>query len=162
PRRQLIEAMQREHAMLEQAVRRPLGGRAERVAADDAPARRHAQARREPRGEPGPRRLALAADVVGAERVGARQRDDLARTDAFGTYHVSCKGETTWAGFAARLAARLGVAPGWSVVGSDALGAPAKRPPNCLFQHRMLALHGLDQLPTWEAAQDEYLAEEAR
>ncbi|HXU73727.1 MAG TPA: dTDP-4-dehydrorhamnose reductase [Polyangia bacterium] len=95
-------------------------------------------------------------------RAAARQIVALARTDAFGTYHVSCKGETTWAGFAARLAARLGVAPGWSVVGSDALGAPAKRPPNCLFQHRMLALHGLDQLPTWEAAQDEYLAEEAR
>jgi dTDP-4-dehydrorhamnose reductase len=94
-------------------------------------------------------------------RTAARQILALARTDAFGTYHVSCKGETTWAGFTARLAARLGATPAWTVVGSDALAAPAKRPPNCLFQHRMLALHDVDRMPSWEAAQDEYLAEEA-
>ncbi len=80
--------------------------------------------------------------------------------DAAGTYHVSCKGETTWAGFTARLAERLGRPARWKVVRSDELRAPAARPPNCLFRHRMLALHGFDQMPAWEAAQDEYLAEE--
>jgi dTDP-4-dehydrorhamnose reductase len=94
-------------------------------------------------------------------RAAARQIIALVATDAFGTYHVSCKGETTWAGFAERLARRLGVEPRWQVVRSDELAAPARRPPNCLFEHRMLALRGLDRLPTWEEAQDQYLAEEA-
>lgn len=94
-------------------------------------------------------------------RAAARQLVALVRTDAFGTYHVSCKGETTWSGFAARLAQRLAVAPRWQVVRSAELAAPAKRPPNCVFRHRMLALHGLDLMPSWEAAQDEYLDEEA-
>ena len=94
-------------------------------------------------------------------RAAARQILALAGTDAYGTYHVSCKGEATWAAFAARLAERLGVTPRWKVVRSDELGAPAKRPPNCLFRHRMLELRGLDRMPSWEQAQDDYLAEEA-
>ena len=94
-------------------------------------------------------------------RAAARQIVALAATTHYGTYHVSCKGETTWAGFSARLAEKLGVAPAWQVVRSDELGAPARRPPNCLFRHRMLELRGLDRMPSWQAAQDEYLAEEA-
>ena len=94
-------------------------------------------------------------------RAAARQILALAASVDYGLYHVSCGGETTWAGFAARLAERLGVAPRWQVVRSDELKAPARRPPNCVFRHRMLALRGIDCLPTWEAAQDDYLAEEA-
>ena len=94
-------------------------------------------------------------------RAAARQILALLTTDAYGIYHVSCKGETTWAGFATRLAARLGQPRRWKVVRSDELNVPARRPPNCRFRHRMLALHDIDRMPTWEAAQDEYLAEEA-
>jgi dTDP-4-dehydrorhamnose reductase len=94
-------------------------------------------------------------------RAAARQVVALSASGAYGTYHVSCKGETTWAGFTARLAERIGRPQRWQVVRSDELGAPAKRPPNCCFRHRMLSLHDLDVMPTWEAAQDEYLAEEA-
>ncbi len=93
-------------------------------------------------------------------RAAARTIARLAAGDAFGTYHVSCAGETTWAGFSARLADKLGVAPRWQVVKSDELAAPAQRPPNCLFRHRALEGLGL-AMPSWEAAQDEYLAEEA-
>jgi dTDP-4-dehydrorhamnose reductase len=92
-------------------------------------------------------------------RAAARQIAALAAGEQYGTYHASCKGETTWAGFTARLARALGVEPRWQVVRSDELSAPAARPPNCLFHHRMLALRGLDVMPAWEAAQDEYLAE---
>jgi len=95
-------------------------------------------------------------------RAAARQLVALASSEAYGIYHVSCKGEATWASFAERLAAKLGATPKWTVVRSDELGAAANRPPNCLFRHRMLALHALDCMPTWEAAQDEYLAEENR
>jgi dTDP-4-dehydrorhamnose reductase len=89
----------------------------------------------------------------------ARQVVALSRTEHFGLYHVSCRGETTWAGFARLLAERLGVAPSWEEVPSVALKTPAARPPNCCFSHRMLALRGLDRLPTWEAALDDYLKE---
>jgi dTDP-4-dehydrorhamnose reductase len=95
-------------------------------------------------------------------RAAARQILALAATDQYGVYHVSCKGETTWASFSERLAQKLGVTPRWTVVRTDELQAPAPRPPNCLFRHRMLELRGLDILPTWEAAMDEYLDEESK
>jgi dTDP-4-dehydrorhamnose reductase len=93
-------------------------------------------------------------------RAAALQILRLAGSDAYGTYHVSCKGETTWAGFTQRLAERLALPQPWTVVGTDELKAPAGRPANCLFQQRMLALRGLDIMPSWEAAQDSYLDEE--
>jgi dTDP-4-dehydrorhamnose reductase len=93
-------------------------------------------------------------------RAAARQILALAASDHYGLYHVSCKGETTWAGFTERLAQKLGVEKRWQVVRSDELQAPAARPPNCLFRHRLLALRGLDVMPDWESAQDEYLKEE--
>jgi dTDP-4-dehydrorhamnose reductase len=93
-------------------------------------------------------------------RSAARQIVALADGDAYGVYHVSCKGEATWAGFAARLAEQIGATPRWQVVRTDELAAPAARPPNCLFRHRMLELRGLDRMPSWQDAQDEYLAEE--
>jgi len=95
-------------------------------------------------------------------RSAALQILKLTETEHFGTYHVSCKGEATWADFTARLAEKLGLPRTWEVVSSDALAAPARRPPNCLFQHRMLGLRGLDILPTWEQAQDHYLQAEAK
>ena len=94
-------------------------------------------------------------------RAAARQLVALAATDHFGTYHVSCHGEATWAGFARALAERIGATPRWEEVSSAALGAPAARPPNCFFAHRMLALRGLVRKPDRRAALDEYLAEEA-
>jgi dTDP-4-dehydrorhamnose reductase len=93
-------------------------------------------------------------------RAAARQILKLAATDQYGLYHVSCKGETTWAGFTARLTEKLGLERRWQTVRSDELQAPAARPPNCLFRHRMLTLHGLDVMPDWQTAQDEYLKEE--
>jgi dTDP-4-dehydrorhamnose reductase len=95
-------------------------------------------------------------------REAARQIVKIAISRQLGIYHVSCRGETTWAGFARRLAERLGVAPYWKEVGSAALNTPAERPPNCLFQHRMLALHGFDDPPTWQASLDEYVQEMQR
>lgn len=92
-------------------------------------------------------------------RAAARQIVTIAGTDAFGTYHVSCKGEATWAAFAERLAERLGVPARWTVVRTAELAAPASRPPNCLFRHRMLSLRQLDIMTSWESAQDEYLIE---
>ncbi|HZS38688.1 MAG TPA: dTDP-4-dehydrorhamnose reductase [Polyangia bacterium] len=92
-------------------------------------------------------------------RAAARQIAVLTRSSAFGTYHVSCRGETTWAAFSRALASRLGVEPAWSEVATAELRAPAARPRNCVFEHRMLALRGLDVMPDWQTALDDYLAE---
>ncbi len=79
-----------------------------------------------------------------------------------GLYHVSCKGQTTWAGFARALAEILGAKPNWEEVSTRELAAPAPRPVNCLFEHSMLAMHGLDVMPEWQTALAEYAQEEAR
>jgi len=57
--------------------------------------------------------------------------------------HVAARGETTWAGFAARLAEHLGLAATFTRVASRELGLVAARPRNCLF-----APEG--DLPSWQ------------
>jgi dTDP-4-dehydrorhamnose reductase len=93
-------------------------------------------------------------------RAAARQIAVLARSERFGIYHVSCRGETTWAGFTRVLAERLGLAPTWQEVPTAALAAPAARPPNCTFAHRRLAEEGFQPMPDWQSALDEYLKEQ--
>lgn len=94
-------------------------------------------------------------------RAAARQIVGILSTELFGVYHVSCKGAASWAEFARHVAATLGVPSKWEEVATSSLKAPAARPANSLFKHRMLALRGLDVMPEWNAALDEYLAEEA-
>lgn len=93
-------------------------------------------------------------------RTAARQIIALATTEHYGTYHVSCQGETTWAGFARFVAERLGVVPAWREVATADLHAPAPRPANCLFSHRMLKVRGIFCMPDWRVAAEDYLAEE--
>jgi dTDP-4-dehydrorhamnose reductase len=76
-----------------------------------------------------------------------------------GLAHVSCSGATTWAGYTRRLAEQLGLTADFTEVSTAQLAAPAARPPNCLFEHRMLKLRGHFLMPSWEAAQDAYLGE---
>ena len=95
-------------------------------------------------------------------RSAARQLVALAAGDDYGTYHVSCRGQTTWAEFARVIAARLGVFASFRVVPTSELRAPAARPARSVFLHRMLDLRGINLMPTWESALDEYLAEAAR
>ena len=92
-------------------------------------------------------------------RAAARQIVRLSSTEAFGVYHVSCGGETTWAGFARALCAQLGVPESWSAVRTDELKAPAPRPPRCVFDRRMLRLRGLDAMPAWQEALAEFVRE---
>jgi dTDP-4-dehydrorhamnose reductase len=95
-------------------------------------------------------------------RLAARQILRLIATEQHGIYHVSCGGETTWAGFAAHLALRLGLEKRWREVQTAELHAPAARPANCVFEQRMLKLRGLYAMPDWREACDEYLREAAQ
>jgi dTDP-4-dehydrorhamnose reductase len=95
-------------------------------------------------------------------RAAARQLKRLVEAQATGIFHVSCKGAATWAQFAQHVAARLGVEPNWEEVATAALAAPAARPTNCLFAHVALAERGLDVMPDWRHALDEYLDEQVK
>lgn len=89
----------------------------------------------------------------------ARQILALAETDAYGVYHATCAGQTTWAEFGRAMATALGVVPYWDEVTADAVGHTASRPKNDLLSRRMLGLRGLDRMPDWSAALLEYLEE---
>jgi dTDP-4-dehydrorhamnose reductase len=92
-------------------------------------------------------------------RSAARTLAWLLESGHTGLYHVSCAGQATWAGFARALAERLGLPAKWQEVPTSALSAPAARPPNCLFEHRMLSLRGAPPPPDWRDALHEYLEE---
>ena len=92
-------------------------------------------------------------------RVTARALAELITRDLDGIWHLSCAGETTWAGYARALAERLGVLSAFREVRTGELAAPAQRPKMSLFRHRMRELHGLSPLPDWQHALDEYLRE---
>lgn len=76
------------------------------------------------------------------------------------TYHVSCGGAGTWADFAAHLTTRLGIEGAWRTVRTADIPAAAARPKQSLLSRRMLQLHGIDVMPDWRAALDEYFDEE--
>lgn len=84
------------------------------------------------------------------------------QADRHGTWHATCRGETTWHRFALRLAERLGLGQSWEAIASDALKLPAARPPNCLLDNRRLSMYGIAALPSWEEALDDYLEEMRR
>ncbi len=90
----------------------------------------------------------------------ARQIVALLESDRPGTYHATCSGSTTWSAFAGVIAARVGVVPYWDEVDPAAITGPAARPNNFLLARRMLELRGLDRMPDWRSALEEYLERE--
>lgn len=85
----------------------------------------------------------------------------LVRTDAFGLYHATSQGETTWAGFASLVAKELQIeGPTIRSVDPRDLELPAPRPHRAILDNRMLKMHGLDTMPHWQEAVKAYLAAE--
>ncbi|MFT4114935.1 dTDP-4-dehydrorhamnose reductase [Silvibacterium sp.] len=71
-------------------------------------------------------------------------------------YHMSCAGETSWAGFAQAIfdAAALPREQGWATVTgipASEYPTPAKRPTNSVMSNEKLAAHFGVRLPSWEA-----------
>jgi len=93
-------------------------------------------------------------------RTAARAIAEILRLGTFGTYHVSSRGRTSWAGFAERMAAGLGlpVEGAFTAVPTAALATKATRPVRALFSHRLTELRGIAPLPTWEEDLARYLA----
>ena len=76
----------------------------------------------------------------------------LAQTEAFGTYHATCQGETTWYDFACLILKTAGLETRITPCTTAEFPRPAPRPANSVLENRLLQLHGLDCLPPWEVA----------
>jgi dTDP-4-dehydrorhamnose reductase len=91
----------------------------------------------------------------------ARVSGALARTEAYGMYHCTSQGETSWADFARFAATTLGL-PEARVEGlpTSAIGMKAARPRRSILDNRMLRVRGLDTMPSWQDALRAFIADE--
>jgi len=80
----------------------------------------------------------------------------LAETEAFGTYHATCRGEATWYEFALHILGQAGIAVPVAACTTAEYPLPARRPANSVLENRMLGLSGLDLMPSWQEAYQEF------
>ena len=80
----------------------------------------------------------------------------LAETEAFGTYHATCRGEATWYEFARHILAQAGIAVPVVACATAEYPLPARRPANSVLENRMLGLSGLNLMPSWQEAWQEF------
>ena len=76
----------------------------------------------------------------------------LAETQAFGTYHATCQGQTTWYDFARLILERAGLSVKVKPCATSEYPRPAPRPANSVLENRLLRLAGMDLMPPWEEA----------
>jgi dTDP-4-dehydrorhamnose reductase len=76
----------------------------------------------------------------------------LAGTEAFGTYHATCQGETTWYEFACLILKAAGITVRVTPCTTAEYPRPAPRPANSVLENRLLQVAGLDRMPAWQAA----------
>jgi dTDP-4-dehydrorhamnose reductase len=76
----------------------------------------------------------------------------LAETEAFGTYHATCQGETTWYEFACLILQEAGITVQVTPCATAAYPRPAPRPANSVLANRLLQVAGLDLMPAWQTA----------
>ena len=85
----------------------------------------------------------------------------VATTDAYGLYHCTADGETTWFEFARQMAAQLALRDARIEPVSDgARGAAALRPRRAILQNRRLRAQGLDGFSRWDEALSRYVESE--
>ncbi|MGA7578692.1 MAG: dTDP-4-dehydrorhamnose reductase [Desulfobaccales bacterium] len=80
----------------------------------------------------------------------------LAPTEAFGTYHATCRGETTWYEFARLILETAGLRAAVAPCSTAEYPRPARRPANSVLANRLLAVQGLDLMPPWQDAFREF------
>jgi dTDP-4-dehydrorhamnose reductase len=87
----------------------------------------------------------------------AENMHTLLQTSAFGLYHMSCQGETTWYEFARTILERIGSSTSVVQVANDFYPTTFKRPENTYLINAELQKRGLDDMPRWEESLSEYL-----
>jgi dTDP-4-dehydrorhamnose reductase len=76
----------------------------------------------------------------------------LAATEAFGTYHATCQGETTWYEFARLILETAGMTVRVTPCTTAEFPRPAPRPANSVLENRLLQVARLDLMPAWQGA----------
>jgi dTDP-4-dehydrorhamnose reductase len=89
----------------------------------------------------------------------ARKISDLIKTDHFGLYHVTNKGECSWYDFAKKIFELAGIKVKLGKTTSSEWKAPAHRPKYSVLKHQKLIDLGMDDMPHWEDALKAYLIE---
>ena len=84
---------------------------------------------------------------------------DLIATHAYGVYHITNAGDTTWYGFAREILWAAGLRASLRPIGSEELGRPAPRPANSVLDPFPLQETLGYLLPPWPDALRRYLAE---
>jgi dTDP-4-dehydrorhamnose reductase len=87
----------------------------------------------------------------------ARQIEKLTATQHYGLYHVTSQGACSWYEFAAEIFRLTEIPVELSVAGSDEFPAKVPRPKYSVLENRALKDIGLDQMPHWKEALQEYL-----
>lgn len=97
------------------------------------------------------RMIAEATALMLAQCTGPARRADFA---PWGTYHLSCGGETSWHGFAQAIAELSGIEPAAKLtpIPSSDYPTPAKRPANSRLSNAKLAEGFGIALPDWRQA----------
>ncbi len=75
----------------------------------------------------------------------------------YGTYHATCQGSCSWFDFAAAIFGLAGLTPDLGRQSTRQSGARAARPSFSVLENRNLALLGIDRMPPWRRALEEYL-----
>jgi dTDP-4-dehydrorhamnose reductase len=86
---------------------------------------------------------------------------DLIDAGAGGTFHLTCEGETSWHGFAARVLALGGSPRAVHPCRTEEFPRPAPRPANSRLEKRALRLGGFAPMTTWEEALERFFREHA-
>ena len=87
----------------------------------------------------------------------AMKLQELATTDAFGLYHITNGGSTSWYGLSAKVFELMGLEPSLTSITSEELALAARRPAFSVLENRALAEEGLAELRPWEEAIAAYL-----
>ena len=82
---------------------------------------------------------------------------DLIATNAFGLYHITNRGSTTWFGFANAVFERLAISVKTRPVTTAMFGAKAARPAYSVLSTQKLETAVGRSMPSWEDALDRYL-----
>lgn len=84
----------------------------------------------------------------------------LAKETPSGVYHLTCRGETTWCGFAQAIFERssIGISPRVIAIPSSAYPTPAARPRNSVLSNEKLKSSFGVELPGWQSSLEEVWA----
>lgn len=88
----------------------------------------------------------------------AHQIKALLKTDAKGTFHATSEGYCNRYEFVKHVFGQLNIKTPVKPCSIDEYPQPAKRPPNCLLENRLLKSLGYSSMVSWKDDVDEYLA----